>query len=64
VIEEVRNRDNLRLSEEHYFEVIYLKTAALFSLCCGMGAYLGGASEARKRCRALTANSWDWLPGR
>lgn len=43
VIEEVLNRNNFQLSVEKYYEVIYYKTAALFSLCSAMGAYLGGA---------------------
>jgi geranylgeranyl pyrophosphate synthase len=45
VIEEVLNRNNFRLSVEKYYDVINLKTAVLFSLCCRMGAYLGGADE-------------------
>ncbi|MCB1216234.1 polyprenyl synthetase family protein [bacterium] len=47
VIEEVLNRNNFRLSVEKYYDVIHLKTAVLFSLCCSMGAYLGGADERR-----------------
>ncbi len=43
VIEEVLNRNNFRLSVEKYYEVIYYKTAALFSLSALMGAYVGGA---------------------
>jgi geranylgeranyl pyrophosphate synthase len=43
VIEEVVNRGNFGMNADSYFEVIYLKTAALFSLCCRIGAYLGGA---------------------
>ena len=45
VIEEVLNRNNFSLSVEKYYDVINLKTAVLFSLCCSMGAYLGGASK-------------------
>ena len=45
VIEEVLNRNNFRLSVEKYYGVIHLKTAVLFSLCCAMGAYLGGAED-------------------
>jgi octaprenyl-diphosphate synthase len=45
VIEEVLNRNNFTLAQERYFQVIYLKTASLFSLCCAMGAYLGKAGE-------------------
>ena len=47
VIEEVVNRGNYSMSTDKYYEVIYLKTAALFSLCCRIGAYLGGAEPAR-----------------
>lgn len=43
VIEEILNRNNFHLSVDKYYEVIYFKTAALFSLCTEMGAYLGGA---------------------
>lgn len=43
VIEEIHHRNNFQLGLEKYYEVIYLKTAALFKLCCEMGAYLGGA---------------------
>jgi geranylgeranyl pyrophosphate synthase len=43
VIEEVLNRNNFQLSVDKYYEVIYFKTGALFSLCSAMGAYLGGA---------------------
>ena len=46
VLEEISNRDNLEMTVDQYLNVIYLKTAALFSLCCGMGSYLGGAGEA------------------
>src|SRR4030043_136475 len=42
VIEEVRHRNRLDLAEEKYFEVINLKTGALFALVCEGGAYLGG----------------------
>ncbi len=43
VIEEINHRNNFELDIDKYYEVIYLKTAALFKLCCEMGAYLGGA---------------------
>jgi geranylgeranyl pyrophosphate synthase len=52
VIEEVLNRNNFVLSVEKYYDIIYLKTASLFSLCCGIGGYLGGAPEgAQAQCR-------------
>jgi geranylgeranyl pyrophosphate synthase len=44
IIEEIHHRNNFRMDVEKYYEVIYLKTAALFRLCCSMGAYLGGAT--------------------
>ena len=43
VIEEINHRNNFQIGVDKYYEVIYLKTAALFKLCCEMGAYLGGA---------------------
>jgi octaprenyl-diphosphate synthase len=46
VIEEVLNRNNFALSYEKYYSVINLKTAALFSLTCRMGATLGGGDSA------------------
>jgi octaprenyl-diphosphate synthase len=46
VLEEIRNRDRLSLSAEKYYEMIGLKTGALFALVCEGGAYLGGADEA------------------
>ncbi len=46
VIEEIRARDKLNLSAGKYYEMIGLKTGALFALVCEGGAYLGGADEA------------------
>jgi len=43
IIEEIHHRNDFKMDVEKYYEVIYLKTAALFKLCCSMGAYLGGA---------------------
>jgi geranylgeranyl pyrophosphate synthase len=45
VIEEVLNRNNFVLSVEKYYDIIYLKTASLFALCCGLGAYLASATD-------------------
>jgi octaprenyl-diphosphate synthase len=45
VIEEVLHRNDFALAPDKYFAMIYLKTGALFELCCRMGAYLGGADE-------------------
>jgi octaprenyl-diphosphate synthase len=44
VLAELMNCGNLELTVEKYHEVIYLKTAGLFKLCCAMGAYIGGAT--------------------
>jgi octaprenyl-diphosphate synthase len=46
IIEEIHHRNDFLMDLDKYYEVIYLKTAALFRLCCSMGAYLGGASPA------------------
>jgi octaprenyl-diphosphate synthase len=43
VLEEVHNHNNFGLDIEKYYTIINYKTAALFSLCCRMGASLGGA---------------------
>ncbi|MDQ3023930.1 MAG: polyprenyl synthetase family protein [bacterium] len=51
VIEEVLNRNNFVLSVEKYYDIIYLKTASLFSLCCELGAYLGGSSTSEPVAR-------------
>jgi octaprenyl-diphosphate synthase len=45
VIEEVLHRNDFALAPDKYFAMIYLKTGALFELCCRMGSYLGGADE-------------------
>jgi octaprenyl-diphosphate synthase len=42
-LQEILNRNNQQMTVEQYFSVIALKTAALFNLCGGLGAYLGGA---------------------
>lgn len=46
VIEEIRARDDWHLTAQKYYEMIGLKTGALFALVCEGGAYLGGADEA------------------
>jgi len=46
VLAEALHRNDLRLAEEEYFRIIYRKTAALFELCCGLGAFLGTAEAA------------------
>lgn len=52
VIEEVLNRNNFVLSVEKYYDIIYLKTASLFSLCCSLGAYLACGPDEVKIARA------------
>jgi geranylgeranyl pyrophosphate synthase len=47
VIEEVLNRNNFVLSVEKYYDIIHLKTASLFALCCEMGAYVANTSANR-----------------
>lgn len=42
-LQEILNRNNQKMTVEQYYSVIALKTAALFSLCGALGAYLGGA---------------------
>jgi len=42
VLNEIINRDNLKMSVDKYYDIVRLKTAALFGLCCEMGAYIGG----------------------
>jgi octaprenyl-diphosphate synthase len=45
-LQEILNRNNHAMTVDEYFSVIDLKTAALFSLCSRLGAYLGGAGPA------------------
>jgi len=42
-LQEILNRNNHEMTVEQYYSVIALKTAALFSLCARLGAFLGGA---------------------
>jgi octaprenyl-diphosphate synthase len=50
-LRQVAERQNWRLSESEYIEIITEKSAALFSSCCLLGGLLGGASE--KQVRSL-----------
>jgi octaprenyl-diphosphate synthase len=43
-LQEILNRNNYEMTVEQYYSVIALKTAALFSLCARLGAFLGGAT--------------------
>jgi octaprenyl-diphosphate synthase len=40
------------VSEELYFDILFRKTAYLFSACCEIGALLGGADDRRQRALA------------
>jgi geranylgeranyl pyrophosphate synthase len=56
VIEEVLNRNNFVLSVDKYYDIIYLKTASLFALCCELGAYLARkGSESSVRAELASA---------
>lgn len=41
---QIDNRNNMRLTEDVYFEIIKRKTASLCAACCRLGAHLSGAS--------------------
>lgn len=43
---QITSNGSERISEEAYYDVIKMKTAALFEACCVMGAVSAGASEA------------------
>ena len=42
---QLQNSTNIDLTEEKYFEIIFGKTAVLFSACCEVGALLNNRSE-------------------
>ncbi|MCF7956183.1 MAG: polyprenyl synthetase family protein [Phycisphaerae bacterium] len=44
-LEQNAQRDNWRLSEKEYFEIIEAKTASLFGISCQLGAIAAGADE-------------------
>ena len=44
-LEQNAQRDNWRLSEKEYFEIIDAKTASLFGISCQLGAIAAGADE-------------------
>lgn len=43
-VTETTNRDNFAMTEDEYQNIIRLKTAELFAVCCELGAILGSAS--------------------
>ena len=43
---QLQNSTNIDLTEEKYFEIIFGKTAVLFSACCEVGALLNNRSKA------------------
>lgn len=49
---QLANRNNWRLDERTYFEIIRRKTAVLTAACCRLGAQLAGGSETQ--CLALS----------
>jgi len=38
-------RDQWQISEQRYLQIIEMKTASLYQLCCRLGAYLSGGQE-------------------
>ncbi|MHC4543845.1 MAG: polyprenyl synthetase family protein [Planctomycetota bacterium] len=44
-LRQITERQNWQLSESEYIDIITEKSAALFSICCLLGGFLGGASE-------------------
>lgn len=44
-LRQITQRGNWRLSETEYIDIITDKSAALFSSCCYLGGFLGGAGE-------------------
>ena len=48
------------ISLDEYFDLIFRKTACLFSVCMRMGAILGGALPSRKQAWDSTAATWGW----
>ena len=45
---------------DEHFDLIFRKTACLFSVCMRLGAILGGATAERKRLWASTDMTWEW----
>ena len=45
---------------DEHFDLIFRKTACLFSVCMRMGAILGGASPNRKKAWGSMGATWGW----
>ncbi len=48
------------ISLDEHFNLIFRKTACLFSVCMRMGGILGGATPNRKKAWRSTAGIWEW----
>jgi len=48
-LRQIAQRENWQLNETEYIEIITEKSAALFSSCCYLGGFLGGAGEIEVR---------------
>jgi octaprenyl-diphosphate synthase len=48
-LRQIAQRENWQLSETEYLDIITEKSAALFSGCCYLGGFLGGAGEIEVR---------------
>lgn len=48
-LRQIAQRGNWQLSEAEYIDIITEKSAALFSSCCYLGGFLGGAGETEVR---------------
>jgi len=46
---QIHNRNNFGLDEETYLQIITRKTGSLTGVCCMLGAFFAGASDARSR---------------
>ncbi len=46
---------------DEHFDLIYRKTACLFSVCMRLGAILGGATAAQEEALGQTGMTWAWL---
>lgn len=42
---QLQNSNNINLSDQQYFDIIFGKTAVLFSSCCEVGALLNNCNE-------------------
>jgi len=49
---------------DEYFDLIYRKTACLFSVCMRLGAILGGATEAQEKALGSTVTTGHGVSNR